>query len=56
MQQLQQTYGATFTLDGTTIDPMPDNALIAVNGVTAMIATTPSIARTTSRAFGTFRR
>jgi oligosaccharide reducing-end xylanase len=38
---MQATYGATFTLDGTALDPMRDNALIAVNGVTAMIATKP---------------
>jgi oligosaccharide reducing-end xylanase len=38
---MQQTYGSKFTLDGTTIDTTRDNALIAVNGVTAMIATTP---------------
>jgi oligosaccharide reducing-end xylanase len=33
------TYGATFTLDGAmTLDPAHDNALVACNGVTAMIA------------------
>ena len=32
------TYGATFTVDGTTIDPSHDWALVACNGVTAMIA------------------
>jgi oligosaccharide reducing-end xylanase len=31
-------YGATFRPDGTTIDPSHDNALVACNGVTAMIA------------------
>jgi oligosaccharide reducing-end xylanase len=33
------SYGATYTLDGTPLDANRDNALIAVNGVTAMIAT-----------------
>jgi len=35
------SYGATFTLDGGPIDINRDNGLIAVNGVTAMIATKP---------------
>ena len=32
-------YGATFTLDGIGARSARDNALVAVNGVTAMIAT-----------------
>jgi oligosaccharide reducing-end xylanase len=32
------SYGATFTLDGMTIDPSHDYALVASNGVTAIIA------------------
>jgi oligosaccharide reducing-end xylanase len=33
------TYGATFTLDGTTtLDPTHDLALVACNGVTAIIS------------------
>jgi oligosaccharide reducing-end xylanase len=34
-------YNATFTLDGVPLDLMRDNALVACNGVTAMIATKP---------------
>jgi hypothetical protein len=32
-------YNATFTLDGVALDMTRDNALVACNGVTAMIAT-----------------
>ena len=34
-------YNATFTLDGVALDMTRDNALVACNGVTAMIATKP---------------
>jgi len=34
-----ESYGATFTTDGMQIDGDRDNALVACNGVTAMIAT-----------------
>jgi oligosaccharide reducing-end xylanase len=34
-------YGTSYTLDGTPLNPARENALVAVNGVTALIATMP---------------
>jgi oligosaccharide reducing-end xylanase len=36
---LGPNYGTSYTLDGTPVKPAPETALVAVNGVSAMIAT-----------------
>ena len=49
-------YNATFTLDGVALDMTRDNALVACNGVTAMIATKPRPGSRTSTRSGRCRR